>query len=144
MPKMDGLTALKLLKSHPDYAHIPVIAITASGADRKKRQQYFDDGFSDYINKPYVLLELLKTLAELLNIELKYSDSTLTPDKNPEIIAPPQQILKQLDDLVQAGDISTLTAQAQEIARLKSGSYQAFAQQLATLAEDFKLNEIKK
>lgn len=145
MPKMDGLTAQEELKSRQGFASIPVIAITASTSDRKRvRQQSLENGFSGYIEKPYVLNELLELLALLLQIELQYSDDISVPGDVAEIIAPPRHILKHLDDLVQSGDISALAVQGREIALLESGKYQAFAQCLEALAQDFQLIEIEK
>lgn len=51
MPNMSGESALKKLKENPDFK-IPVIALTAdavAGAEKK----YKDEGFADYITKPF-------------------------------------------------------------------------------------------
>ncbi len=50
MPKMDGLTALKIIKkSHP---HLPVIMATAF-ADSSSAMQAMKDGAFDYVAKPF-------------------------------------------------------------------------------------------
>ena len=145
MPEMDGFAATDQLKLHPEFAHIPVIAVTASTTDRKKcRQQCLDNGFSGFINKPYAVVELLETLAGSLHIELLYSDDIPEPVDDSEIIAPSHDILSVLDNLVQTGDVVGITTQATEIALLESGKYHTFAKKIEKLAEEFKLIEIEK
>ncbi len=50
MPKMDGLTALKIIKK--SYPHLPVIMVTAF-ADSSSAMQAMKDGAFDYVAKPF-------------------------------------------------------------------------------------------
>lgn len=50
MPKMDGLTALKIIKKN--HAHLPVIMVTAF-ADSASAMQAMKDGAFDYVAKPF-------------------------------------------------------------------------------------------
>jgi len=64
MPKLDGWSLLKALKSDEATARIPCVAVTAYGdADR---QRALDAGFSGYISKPFRSFELFKVVARLL------------------------------------------------------------------------------
>jgi two-component system cell cycle response regulator DivK len=51
MPVMDGITALKILKSDERTKDIPVIALT-SYAMAGDKEKFLGLGFSDYISKP--------------------------------------------------------------------------------------------
>jgi two-component system sensor histidine kinase BarA len=51
MPVLDGIKALHLLKSDPECAPIPVIAITAHALNTD-RARIIDEGFDDYLSKP--------------------------------------------------------------------------------------------
>jgi len=51
MPVMDGLTAVKLLKSDPETKNIRLIALT-SFAMKGDRERFLKAGFDDYIAKP--------------------------------------------------------------------------------------------
>jgi PAS domain S-box-containing protein len=51
MPEMDGITATKLLRTHPHLAKLPIIAMTAH-AMVEERQRCIDAGMNDHIAKP--------------------------------------------------------------------------------------------
>ncbi len=51
MPKVDGLTVLKQLKSHPEFQRIPVVIMTTSSEDLDITTAY-DLGANSYIVKP--------------------------------------------------------------------------------------------
>jgi CheY-like chemotaxis protein len=54
MPVMDGLEAVRLLRTDPAYtanAGIPVIAMTAY-AMSEDRERFLESGMDDYVSKP--------------------------------------------------------------------------------------------
>jgi CheY-like chemotaxis protein len=51
MPRVDGLTVLKTLKTHPEFKDIPVVALTTSKEDRDINKAY-ELGVNSYIVKP--------------------------------------------------------------------------------------------
>ena len=51
MPKMDGISAMKVLRSDEKTKDIPVIALT-SYAMKGNRERIIEAGFIDYISKP--------------------------------------------------------------------------------------------
>ena len=64
MPRMDGRTALKLMKADPDLRQIPVTVLTTSKADEDIFRSY-DLGVNSYIVKPVTfeaLVDILQTL----------------------------------------------------------------------------------
>ena len=66
MPKKDGRTALKEIKSDPNLRSIPIVILTTSQAEEDIVRTY-DLGASSYITKPVTfeeMVEVMKTLAK--------------------------------------------------------------------------------
>jgi CheY-like chemotaxis protein len=66
MPKMDGRTALKHLKSDPDLRRIPVVVLTTSKAEEDILRTY-DLGVSSFITKPVTFQGLVDVVRALNN-----------------------------------------------------------------------------
>jgi PAS domain S-box-containing protein len=64
MPVMDGYEATQLLKAHPQWQSIPVIAVTAYAM--KDQREQFQTIFDAYLSKPVVKRTLMETLAQFL------------------------------------------------------------------------------
>lgn len=65
MPEVDGLSLLKQIKSHRDWAGIPVIMLTALATERDKLTA-LTIGVDDYLTKPFSVSELLARVQNLL------------------------------------------------------------------------------
>ena len=65
MPEMDGLTALKHLKSSPETALIPVIMLTVRG-QALTRLEAEQSGAAVYLTKPFSPSQLLAEVKRLL------------------------------------------------------------------------------
>ncbi len=147
MPEIDGYAATKLVKKHPHFSHVPVIAISATVASQDAvTKRCRKHGFSAYINKPYSTIELLDTLARELKIELQYECDTPEDSLSKDLImvSPSQEILEQIHALSMNGDIESIGKLAKKIVNMEDGKYKAFAQMLQLFAEDFQLSEIEK
>lgn len=73
LPKMDGLTAINLLKADSNYSGIPVIIISANGEETTKVKG-LNVGAEDYIEKPFGILELTARVKKVIgrqNSEIK-------------------------------------------------------------------------
>ena len=71
MPVMDGYELLKELKSSENLKHIPVIMLTARGADEDKLQG-LSLGVDDYITKPFLAQELkIRVYNLLVNVQMR-------------------------------------------------------------------------
>ena len=76
MPKKDGLTVAKEVRSH--NKHIPIIFLT-SKSQTKDVIEGFEHGGNDYLKKPFSIEELIVRISALLNrSEIKQSNSNLT------------------------------------------------------------------
>ncbi|HKI53124.1 MAG TPA: PAS domain S-box protein [Anaerolineales bacterium] len=65
MPKMDGLEAIRRLRTAPKSASVPIIALTAL-AMPGDRERCLEAGATEYLSKPVSLKTLVKTISELL------------------------------------------------------------------------------
>jgi CheY-like chemotaxis protein len=141
MPKVDGFMAAVRLKRQPEFRHIPVIALTASIAEGDIfRRRCLENGFCDYVHKPYSAAELLEIIAGHLKITLLYSEISKTEEE--KIVLPPEELLRKLNLLAEIGDIQGLLDEIATISRLEAGKYQAFARRAQELAEDFNLTSL--
>ena len=58
LPGEDGISILRKIRSNPETKHIPVIMMTAKGAEYDKVLG-LDSGADDYITKPFGMMELV-------------------------------------------------------------------------------------
>jgi two-component system, OmpR family, alkaline phosphatase synthesis response regulator PhoP len=65
LPKTDGLTVCKTLKSNPKTSHIPVVMLTAKGEESDKIVG-LELGADDYVTKPFSVKELLARVRAVL------------------------------------------------------------------------------
>ncbi len=65
MPEMDGLEAIQHLRATPDFATIPILALTAL-AMPGDRERCLAAGANDYLTKPVSLKDLVETIQILL------------------------------------------------------------------------------
>jgi len=70
LPGEDGLEILKRLKSTKKYRDIPVILLTAKGAEYDKVVG-LDTGADDYITKPFGMMELVSRIKAVLRRTFK-------------------------------------------------------------------------
>ncbi|HEX5907368.1 MAG TPA: response regulator [Propionibacteriaceae bacterium] len=72
MPGMDGYEVCRRIRSVPETAFLPVVMITASGHQEKKRA--IEAGADDFVSKPFDQSELLARVASLARIK-RYHDT---------------------------------------------------------------------
>ena len=71
MPNMNGEKALKKLKENPNF-HIPTIALTADAVAGAK-EKYEEEGFDDFIMKPFHKEEIKEKLDKMFRLHSKTS-----------------------------------------------------------------------
>lgn len=74
MPGIDGMEATSRLKSSPDLAHIPIIALTAN-AMRGDRERIMAAGCDDYLQKPVDNTKLVELVERFLCSNRVHSDA---------------------------------------------------------------------
>ncbi len=74
MPKLDGISALKIIKED-NLTDIPIIAISAY-SNQTDREYFLSTGFDDFIAKPVKPKELLETLQQHLNPDTPIVEGT--------------------------------------------------------------------
>jgi len=75
MPRLDGLTAIKRIRSHSTGKDIVIIAISASAFD-SDQQKILNSGASDFIRKPFKTQRVYKILKESLGLEYQYTEES--------------------------------------------------------------------
>lgn len=65
LPGIDGLVLTRQLKENPDYAHIIIIAITAS-AMKGDREKALAAGCDDYVAKPANIFDVIELIEKKL------------------------------------------------------------------------------
>jgi|GEM_PF-5283320 len=64
LPGMDGMEAVTILKTRPEFSHVPIVAISAN-AMPEAIEQGISAGFDDYLTKPIQLDSILKWLEKI-------------------------------------------------------------------------------
>lgn len=64
MPVMDGMQATQAIKAMPDYAGIPIIALTAESFDDRV-SKFLAVGMEDILTKPYTEEQMLQIIAKV-------------------------------------------------------------------------------
>lgn len=96
LPEEDGLQILKKLRADPATAKIPVIMLTAKGAEYD-RVEGLDAGADDYVTKPFGMMELLARVRALLrrtevSALLRFGDLQIFPERY-EVLVKEEEIL---------------------------------------------------
>lgn len=65
MPVMDGFSVIRILRQRPEFARVPIVALTAH-AMGSERQQALQIGCTAIVIKPYRPQELIRLVQRLL------------------------------------------------------------------------------
>ena len=76
MPHMNGVEMMERLRADPFTAALPVVAVSASSLEHERRF-YIENGFQDFIGKPYPFQDVYRALVD-------YAGVTLRPVAAPE------------------------------------------------------------
>lgn len=67
MPVMDGYEATRLIRAQPQFADLPIIAMTANAMD-SDRERALAAGMNAQINKPFQVQQLYSTIAQHVSV----------------------------------------------------------------------------
>jgi YesN/AraC family two-component response regulator len=73
MPVLDGYQTMKIIRSEPSFADLPILALTANAID-KEIQKCMKSGASDYLSKPFLPEDLFRKMEKLLAVNNKTID----------------------------------------------------------------------
>ncbi|BCX06667.1 MAG: hypothetical protein KatS3mg066_0526 [Fischerella sp.] len=149
MPVMDGFELIKRLRQSSLYKDMAVIASSASvfATDQYKS---IEAGADAFLPKPVEVGVLLELLRQFLHLEWIYDNKIDKIKKNnaaslddpAEMILPGKDVLQQLLELSQDGDIQRILEIAQQLCA-SDEKLTSFAQQLMQLASNFQLKRLE-
>ncbi|MDO4663823.1 MAG: response regulator transcription factor [Erysipelotrichaceae bacterium] len=84
LPNTDGMSLLKQIRSHTQYAHIPVIMTTAKGMEYDKIKA-LEQGADDYLVKPFGMMEMVARIKAVLRRCQARQNNIHTPHENEKI-----------------------------------------------------------
>ncbi len=94
MPDMDGVALLKEIKGMPEYAKVPLVAISASSL-QVDLHHYLKLGFDDYISKPFYFESIYQCLQRHLNVDFLYKATDMS-DVSDKAELPVSKISQQM------------------------------------------------
>lgn len=109
LPGEDGIELLKRLKASPKTRDIPVIMVTAKGAEYDKVKG-LDLGADDYVTKPFGMMELISRIKAVLRRSQKSSNELQDIIKVGDI-----EIDTKKHEVTAAGEIVNLTLKEYEL-----------------------------
>ncbi|MDZ7962669.1 MAG: ATP-binding protein [Aulosira sp. DedQUE10] len=149
MPVMNGFEFITRLRQSSEFDKISIIASSASVFEIDQYKS-IDAGASAFLSKPIDAEMLLEFLRKYLQLEWVY-DSNVKKNTiiaaanaaNPaDIIPPNSDVLQELLDLVQDGDIQGIIEIAQQIS-MSDQKLNNFAQQLIQLSSNFQIKRLE-
>ncbi|MEH2424126.1 MAG: ATP-binding protein [Nostoc sp.] len=149
MPILDGFELINRLRESKQFKEIAIIASSASvfAIDQHKS---IDVGADVFLPKPVEAETLLEMLRQFLQLEwifdgkLDAIKKTYTGglDKANEMISPAKEVLQQLLELAQDGDIQSILEITQQLS-VADEQLGTFAQQIIQLASNFQLKRLE-
>jgi CheY-like chemotaxis protein len=152
MPVMDGLAAVRRIRSYPDLREVVIIAISAS-VSIQREQESLRAGCDAFLAKPFHVEHLLDLIQRYLNIEWIYRDSIREQQtvfsKNAQhsaeqnlIVPPPQEELDTLHQIAMIGQITKLRRTLDAI-EATDARYRPFVGHIRQLAKEFHIEAIQ-
>ncbi|MFW5683624.1 MAG: ATP-binding protein [Spirochaetota bacterium] len=141
MPVVDGFEAIRTIRDRDDISETRVVAVSASVADTI-RQECLRVGFDDFLPKPFRQFDLLEAVRA--HVGLVWVHERRSPSEQAtgfDQVAPPEELLDQLEAEVAAGNIRRILERADAIRRANP-EYAPVADRITKLAQEFQINRL--
>lgn len=109
LPGEDGMELLKKLKASPKTRDIPVIMVTAKGAEYDKVKG-LDSGADDYVTKPFGMMELVSRIKAVLR-----RSSSMNAHSEDTVVLGDIEINTKKHEVTAAGEVVNLTLKEYEL-----------------------------
>jgi signal transduction histidine kinase/CheY-like chemotaxis protein len=145
MPKMNGLDVVRALRQLPECRNIKIIALSAS-VFAEDHTHSLEAGCDAHLPKPFRREELFQVLHNLLPLEWTHGaplpQVQIAQSKASHDAKLPADVVRQLLELAQRGNIKTLRKQLDELQA--QADYPAIIEDLQSMAKHFKIGDIRK
>lgn len=144
MPVMDGFGLIKKLRSQPQFQET-IILVSSASVFENDIYKSLNVGANAFLPKPVEANTLLDLLQQYLQLEWIFEAQTPSSIKQEiyqEIIPPDRDILTQLWELTEAGDIDSVVEIANQLKRSDSQLI-PFAQEIIRLGERYEIKELQ-
>lgn len=143
MPQLDGFEVIRRIRALPEFAQLPIIAVSASVFDHHQ-QASKEAGCDDFIAIPFYAYDLLDLLGKHLNLTWVYKEEPTVFDTvaiSTTMVYPALLQLEILFDLAMQGDIAGII---KHITKLEQDNAELalFSDKIRQLAKSFKEEEI--
>jgi CheY-like chemotaxis protein len=148
MPHMNGVEMIERLRADPFTAALPVVAVSASSLEHERRF-YIENGFQDFIGKPYPFQDVYRALVDYAGVRLRPAAPVVDPALA-AAAAPPlaaglapgvRQQLRALAVAASSGQLATVARLMEALAPEAIGGERWRAFEDAAQAYDFQLLE---
>ncbi|MGL5063665.1 MAG: ATP-binding protein [Microcoleus sp.] len=143
MPVMDGFEFLRQLRSHPQLQN-QIVIVSSASVFESDRYSSIEAGSNDFLPKPVQAETLLELMHKHLELNWFYesnnSENQNSPGTSDDIVPPAPEILNQLLELAQYGEIDGIIEIAQQI---QDGNTAAFAREIIRLAEACEVRQLQ-
>lgn len=146
MPELDGIEMVRRVRQIPEFAHIPILASSAS-ISLVNPQESIEAGCNSFIPKPIEFEELLKALENLLNLTWIYeeplnNDTDINiAETTMDLVFPSSEELITLFNAAQRGLIGQVQQEANRLQQLNP-KYTRFVNRVLELSQDFEIDAI--
>lgn len=143
---MSGISGMETAQQLRQQNYQMPILVLSANAYPSDRQAAIDVGCNDFLSKPIQVGDLLRKIKLHLSLHWIYEGKQPIkkhPTSHAPMTLPPPNIINHLKQFVQIGDILGLKQELNELIKTDP-IYQSFALRIRTLANEFRIGEIKK
>lgn len=143
MPVKTGIEATMEIRNHPEFEKTVILASSASPFDQHKKKSLIA-GCDGFLTKPINLEDLLDFIETHLELKWIHKDPDSRLGEAPQdIVAPPQEVVKEIQELALQGRILELKKIAAQLSD-EGERFTPFGDKLINLINGFEIDRIIK